>query len=622
MDMLTTIETPSATEAIERFDALRLRHARAHGEMEQCARQHAELTEKVSMAKGRLAVADEVASLLDAMQNRAHERSVGLFEQLLTAVLQDVLPDKGQVRLQLSTERNLPSLDVLIENQDALEDVLEGNGGAVTNVISAGLRYAALARSSNRRFIALDEPDCWLKPDRVPAFVRVLADVSAQTGVQTLVISHHDVSYFEGHANIVRLRREDGRVEVETLEPRLANWPDDETPGIRAIRLENFRAHTDTRLEFGPGLTAIVGDNDLGKSTAIISSMRALGYGESDDSCISHGADFARITLWLEAGRRIVWLRKRKGSPKVTYELWDGDKQVAEGRPTTRGSVPEWVQQHLGICKVDELDIQVGGQKSPVFLLDAPPSRRAQVLSVGREAGYLHQLLDSYAELKRRDREIVRDGDARVARLALVLGKRPYLESCERVLVRAADKARAITQLDERRRKLEAALARMASLQETVRLRSMQVAAFGELPSEAPKLTSLEPLAKLIARIERAQALERLSVGALPEVPVRPPLERLREMGSRIARLSRLVSAGDRLESMPDVPDVTRVALAARYMSLLETRTVQATKAQAVCVEAERALEEGTAAFEAFKAELGACPLCGSTLNGKEHVHG
>src|SRR5207244_9794523 len=61
-------------------------------------------------------------------------------------IVADVLPGKGGVKLALGTERGAAALDVQMKNGEFVEDV-DGSGGAVTNVLCAGLR---LDRKSTR----------------------------------------------------------------------------------------------------------------------------------------------------------------------------------------------------------------------------------------------------------------------------------------------------------------------------------------------------------------------------------------------------------------------------------------------------------------------------------------
>lgn len=609
-----------------RVDQARLLAARLRGVREADQRQLAEWTEKVGTAKARLALSEEVSRVFEAMQTRAHSRSVGTFETLLSAILQDVLPDKGNIRFELTSSNNSPNLDIFVDNAGSLEDVLEGSGGAVTNVISAGLRFAALTRTKNRRLMVLDEPDCWIKPSRVPNFIRVVADVARTTKTQTLLISHHDPAYFRGRVNLIELSRDDaGDVQAEACLPLVTDWESPSQPGIRSIQLINFRAHKDTTLKLYPGVTALIGDNDLGKSTALVASLKAVGYNESDDTVIRHGAKEAQIVIELENDRRIVWTRKAKGSPKVVYALYHGTELVAEGKAPGRGSVPDWVTAELGISEVDDLDIQVGSQKNPVFLLDQPASRRAQLLSVGRESGHLVRVMDAWGDIKRADRETVREGEARVSKLSYRLQR---MEKLDLLLEQAESLAQKFSEVEvfgTKVQQLERVVRQLSEGTATVDRLSREVRALQGLPDQAPELEEVALLQQVILRIQRGLPVKDL---ALPDLQVQVPelqdTAALARIGVRISQLQKYRPLfGLELPQLPEVPVLTDErhlqASATRLGALLAA--VQTSQRDHAAADAEH--DKAKSDLKALQTRLGGvCPLCDHRFEEEhDHVH-
>lgn len=644
--------TPTAPDSQvlrQRLHALTVRGAQLQGVRKADTDTYTQQVGEVAAAKGRLSLGEEIARIFDALQKRAHERSVGAFERLLTAILQDVLPEEGAVRLLPQFKANTTWLDVALDKNGELEDVIDGNGGAVTNVVCAGLRFAALSRTKNRRLMVLDEPDCWLKPSRVDAFVQVVAQVSEQTKTQTFFITHHDTSFFEGQVNVVRFFADEaGKVVAKPLAPIVSQWDDDETPGLRGIELVNFRRHEHTVIPCFPGATAFIGDNNLGKSAAIVGSFKAVAYHESDDSVIRHGCDESRIVFHLERGRRLEWSRSKKRSPSVLYRLYEAGQTepVTEGRPKSRGVAPEWVTDILGVQRVDDLDIQVGNQKSPVFLLNETASRRAQILSIGREASYLKTLMKRYDEQKSSDRDIVKFGEAKVSRLNYRL---QHLSKCDQVDERLAelfiesdDMFRAI----EQREQLERLTDKLATLTASVELLTQEHNALASLP-DMPQLFDVSSLARLVGVIEPAQ--RRLAVPELPELPAQPQLQDLTALGRLLASLEvstrrvavaempelpvppvladvdAIVAAGLRiaghqkavtaLAALPaELPPTPNLADASSVAALIERLGKQAdaavrasTELAGVVAELEREQTE----FDAMKDSLGGvCPLC------------
>ncbi|MFO7931170.1 MAG: hypothetical protein R6U97_07165 [Desulfosalsimonas sp.] len=79
-----------------------------------------------------------------------------------------------------------------------------------------------LDESIHRRFLVLDEQDCWLHPELVPRLVRIVHDAGSALGFQVLMVSHHDPAFFSRYAErIYRLvpQGEEG-VSAELAEDR------------------------------------------------------------------------------------------------------------------------------------------------------------------------------------------------------------------------------------------------------------------------------------------------------------------------------------------------------------------------------------------------------------------
>lgn len=603
-----------------RFERARILQAKLLGARDSARAREAVVRARVADAKGRLEIAEAVDQALDRLQARAHRRSVGAFERLLTAIVRDVLPEKGEVKLKLYQERGAPALDVHIQNEGALEDAFDGSGGAVTNVLSAGLRFAALSRTGARRLIVLDEPDCWIKPERVLAFVRVLADVARRAGTQTILISHHEPELFEDLVSLVKLTRaEDGAARVEVLR-RAAEWPDEATPGLRSIHLQNFRAHADTVLPLFPGVTALIGDNDLGKSTAAAASLRAVAYGEGDDSWIRHGQEEARVTLEIENGVRVGWIRRAKaksGAPKVSYMLYErgASEPTREGRPATRGQVPEWVTELLGIERIGELDIQVGNQKSPVFLLNESAPRRAQVLSVGRESNRLSSLIVRYGDLKRSDRAQVREGEEELARLADRISRSQPVEEIGEALARMAEDLKNIEAAHEGQRRLVSMMDRIETVEKWRQRAKTCAEALAVLPQPV-EIRDTRALGELVRRIERsAWVLRAKAPPPLPDAPHLHDTAPIALAGQTIARLQKRLASSTAVPQMPDPPQLHDLGSLIRVASSVSARAAEVERRRQALAEAEAAVARAHDAEAAVIEELGGvCPLCGGEL--------
>jgi energy-coupling factor transporter ATP-binding protein EcfA2 len=262
------------------------------------------------------------------------------------------------------------------------------------------------------RFLALDEADCWIAPDRVASFYRVLEDGAARLGVQCLAVSHHDLSQFSGQFHIARIVGEPlSGVDVQSADCSAA-W-DEAKPGLRHIRLVNVQAYKDATLHLSPGVNALIGPNNRGKST-FIRALRAVFYGEARDSLVRAGAKSATVEIGVAGNRTLRFLRQPRRTPVNIWSLHEADGSIVEEqgmRYETGGrTVPDWVSDLFQIRKVEELDVHIAHQKFPVFLLGETASRRSAVLSIGQEASYIRDMLVIHRERCVRDNALVRNG--------------------------------------------------------------------------------------------------------------------------------------------------------------------------------------------------------------------
>jgi len=574
------------------FEELRLKHARLLGVRDSLLRRKEELTLKVAQAKGRLELEEEIKGVFEALQEKAHRRSIGPYETLLSACVRDVFPEKGGadglangiVKLELGQHLGLPALDLHINNDGFREDILTANGGSINNVVVAGLRVSALAQTPNRRLLVLDEPDIWVKPERVPNFVKMLSEVATKSQTQMLMISHHVSEYFEGHASIIKLYTEGSETRATVLEPRVAAWPDNVVPGVRYMRLINVRAHRDTLIPFMPGLNSFIGDNDLGKSTALVSGFRAVAYNDADDTLFSHDRSEnrdqileAKIIIGLENDTRIEYTRYLKKSPKVMYRVYVGDSEepVFEGRPPVRGQVPEKIEELLGIKRVDGLDIQLRSQKSPIFLLDEAPSVRAKLLSVGRESGHFVALNEAYRKLNKADSKTVADGEAELTRIDKKL---PILDrlvelqglvSIHTTLVKKVDAAQ----------QLERTLAKtITTIEESKRVMdscNRKLDVLSNLPAAPPVLADNSRLLELVNRLAELEPKAALSLKPLSlKVPHVEDYSRLNALTDRLEGLAKKaeLTLPPLTVQVPVLEDLSRLAATCARLEVLSRR--------------------------------------------------
>jgi hypothetical protein len=581
--------------------------ARLEGRRDALRIRREELTREIELAKGRLAVKDEVEAFIEAVHGSASRRSLSAFETLLTALVQEVLPGEKPVALDLSTERGLASLDICVRRPDgSLEDVLEDNGGALTNVVGMALRLIAVVKADVARFLALDEADCWIAPDRVSSFYRVLEDGAARLGVQCLAVSHHDLSQFSGKFHIARIVGEPvSGVDVQSSDTSAA-W-DDVQPGLRFIRLANVQAYKDATLPLSPGVNALIGPNNRGKST-FIRALRAVFYGEARDSLVRAGAKAASVEIGVAGRRTLRFTRQPRRSPVNIWSLHEADGSIVEERgmryETGGRNVPDWVADLIRIRKVEDLDVHIAHQKFPVFLLGETPSRRSAVLSIGQEAGYIRDMLVIHRERCRRDNDLVRSGERELIALGEALEGLKDLDGLK-------DRLSAIRRLGD---DLKDASIHLQTLQQ----RASQLADLTRRLEKAraraeitAKLPEAEQLAHLTRMVERSRERERLGgrVIALSHGLAwsRARLAALQSLPEALPTLENTSPAQNMLKRMNDLRSAALIA---------QSRIAQ--------------VDEGLTSLQAEMAQLveetgGLCPTCGSPVKPENlldhHAH-
>lgn len=153
-----------------------------------------------------LAIAESVDAALDKLSEDMFGQIVRVLEEKLTLALQEVLEQPIVLKAERSYKRGSATISFHVERDGHREDIMRGQGGSVANILSVGLRMFALAtldESKHRRFLVLDEQDCWLRPDLVPRLVKIVHEAGRALGFQVLMISHHDLAAFEQYADKV-----------------------------------------------------------------------------------------------------------------------------------------------------------------------------------------------------------------------------------------------------------------------------------------------------------------------------------------------------------------------------------------------------------------------------------
>ncbi len=358
---------------------------------------------------------------------------------------------------------------------------------------------------------------------------------------------------------------------------------------LRALRLQNFRQHVDTLIEFENGLTGIIGPNGAGKST-ILEGIAWTLYGNTvargtRESIKFHGAaprSSVRAELEFELGPHRY--RVVRGLTSAELFVDGGTAPVAN----SIGSVGAVLEQRLGMTSREFFTTYFTGQKDLAAMAAMGAADRGRFLS--RVLGY--DRLQKAQELARQKRgEVI----AALRALSQSMADADLLASevqAAQLAVRAAESAlvnaaRRLAELDAqlvqaepRWRASERALARDVELQTAIiraeagielaqrDVERVQAAVFESEQVAGGLAGVLAELAPLPARRAELQRLEERSRQAA----------RRQALAEEIARLSTSVdAAASRLQQLAPAATLRTDVLA----SLAESRAAAAVALEA-----------------------------------------
>lgn len=205
--------------------------ARLEGERNALLREELRLKNHLQELESFLALVPDAELKLEELSRQLFEDLLQEIETNLTYALREILGQDRQVSAVRSHSRGKLELNFQILNNGAEEEVPRAQGGSVLNILATGLRLIALASISatgvsarevrseekeHRPFLVLDEADCWIRPEIVPEFVRVVAKAADRLGLQVLYISHHPVELFAEHAQRIFELLPDRKLGIKT----------------------------------------------------------------------------------------------------------------------------------------------------------------------------------------------------------------------------------------------------------------------------------------------------------------------------------------------------------------------------------------------------------------------
>jgi hypothetical protein len=164
---------------------------------------------------------------------------------------------------------------------------------------------------------------------------------------------------------------------------------------IKSIKIKDYMAHKETELELGPGVTVLTGPNNSGKS-AVVEALRSVAQNPAPHLVIRHGASQAVVRVELDSGDAVEWVRSKGNS---VYRLFKANQDGGESGHDPEvyakfGRMPP--EDIRGLLRLDlvetesgSVDIHIGNQRYPIFLLDQTGSQAASFFAASTEAEYL-----------------------------------------------------------------------------------------------------------------------------------------------------------------------------------------------------------------------------------------
>lgn len=410
---------------------------------------------------------------------------------------------------------------------------------------------------------------------------------------------------------------------------------------INSIRLQNFRQHTDTYLEFDRGLTGIIGANGTGKSTileaiawALYGNPAARGLRDSIRSLRAPARASVRVELDFELGGH----RYHVARGLNTAELYLDRASIPIAN--SNSGVSEVLRRRLGMSREEFFNTYFTGQKELSLMAAMGATERGQFLS--RLLGY--ERLRVAQDLARERRRIiaaeatgVKSGmpDAGVVRRAAAEAGEHLVSAdahARAVQVRRTEATEAVVALEPQWKAVQAERERLHRIESDVRVAEGEHAArLSELERQDRELTdlaashaeletlraSIQPLAGIRGELEAMDRLARED-GRRQMLALRE-----REMASDLARL---IERRTQLETAPRLEEEGAVDLKSRRAEFDEVeRALEAARTEWVRdkQEADTKIEQLKQTQVEYKkqrellvneGENGTCPICERSL--------
>lgn len=405
---------------MESHSSLHVRLEKAKARMAAQEERRADLIKRKENVQRNIDLMPEVIDVLDRMYADCNGAAIKEYETILTNGVDEIIGDGTGVSLGLRAYMKSIALDIKSTKRGRIGDIMEGEGGGLTNVVCLGLRTISVARSRMRRFMLLDEPDCWLNNQRVNPFFGMVEEIAHQ-GFQIVTLTHHDISDINHSMNVIYVSSGGDNGSIVRNRDGIPDFPEN-MPGIRSIRLENFACYKDQTFYLSPGMNVIEGESNVGKSR-LMRAMNCVVFGAGEESDIffmdeDNRARWCRVTIEIENGRKIIW-RRRIGTSTVDENINDMNSvehwalvdkygntiTLPDGTLCSDGK-GEWVQRPevmdiRSMISSEHVSPHLTQQKSPIYMLNLSPTMRASILSLSDESNKIQEMIKNTQKSRR-----------------------------------------------------------------------------------------------------------------------------------------------------------------------------------------------------------------------------
>ncbi|MHD0644581.1 ATP-binding protein [Pseudomonas aeruginosa] len=507
---------------------------------------------------------DDTLRLIHKLTLRAQAKNKGVFEDMLTALVNDVMPGKiERVVLTSVMKNNRANLEIDAISGGELMNIDDELGGSISNLVAMGLRFIVLARHPNRRVLFLDESDCHIKEDYTSGFARFMQHLSQKMGIQVVYISHSPARHFNGYGKVFELTNNDKSTKFRVIcdEPEAEEDYEAPSSALRYLRLKDYGPHANVLVELSPRLNIITGDNNAGKSK-FIQSVIELCENKAQEKRIKRGRPMFEVEIGIEEGMSVQWTYKRTGKEKTYLGLFDSNGAVIH-ESKEGGKIPDWLHTYLAMKPVNGQEINFQSQKKQNFILSSEftSGERAQMLPLGRESRDVMAMNQKFNErvtdASKAKQSLLKELNRyqnELAILSLIVDNPIDHEYLREECVSAMQNARDQDQLQERIKRMEKLEAQLEILDDSLNRLERAVLVPVTIVTDDRILERAEKIEQCQQQLDVLKALDDLPKQV--EAPVPKDLKAIAESGARIRQLSAALEALNGLETLPEVPKV------------------------------------------------------------------